>query len=221
MAATGPSRSCSRHSTDPGGGQALHARSLPERLVCLLVRQVVDGLCSGQPNVLYNRLVNRRLLATELARRARRSSWPGWMPFSRRGTCTASRIGKRAFIGGHAKTPVLLVQGPPGTGKSYSTAFAVFARLQGAMQARTNVPGLPVLQDPRRHGRAAQERAGGPGEAAGTSGGRPEALQASISTRDCWTCRCTGWPRKTRRQPALSTWSKTPRRRRTRTTTPT
>ncbi|HEY0069905.1 MAG TPA: ATP-binding protein [Chloroflexia bacterium] len=30
-------------------------------------------------------------------------------------------------------TPVLLVQGPPGTGKSYSTAFAVFARMQGAM----------------------------------------------------------------------------------------
>ena len=31
--------------------------------------------------------------------------------------------------------PVLLVQGPPGTGKSYSTAFAVFARIQGAMLA--------------------------------------------------------------------------------------
>ena len=44
--------------------------------------------------------------------------------------------GKRSFIGGHGSTPVLLVQGPPGTGKSYSTAFAVFARLQGAMQAK-------------------------------------------------------------------------------------
>ena len=42
--------------------------------------------------------------------------------------------GKREFIGGHGKTPVLLVQGPPGTGKSYSTAFAVFARLQAAMR---------------------------------------------------------------------------------------
>jgi hypothetical protein len=42
---------------------------------------------------------------------------------------------KRTFIGGYGKAPVLLVQGPPGTGKSYSTAFAVFARLQGAMQA--------------------------------------------------------------------------------------
>ncbi len=27
------------------------------------------------------------------------------------------------------------MQGPPGTGKSYSTAFALFARLQGAMAA--------------------------------------------------------------------------------------
>src|SRR6185369_10184076 len=43
---------------------------------------------------------------------------------------------KREFIGQHARTPVLLVQGPPGTGKSYSTAFAVFARLQGAMKEK-------------------------------------------------------------------------------------
>jgi predicted RecB family nuclease len=42
---------------------------------------------------------------------------------------------KRAFIGDHAIDPVLLVQGPPGTGKSYSTAYALLARLQGAMAA--------------------------------------------------------------------------------------
>jgi hypothetical protein len=44
--------------------------------------------------------------------------------------------GKREFIGSHGYTPTLLVQGPPGTGKSYSTAFAVFARLQGAMKSK-------------------------------------------------------------------------------------
>ncbi len=43
--------------------------------------------------------------------------------------------GKREFIGDHGATPLLLVQGPPGTGKSYSTAFALFARLQGAIAA--------------------------------------------------------------------------------------
>ena len=44
--------------------------------------------------------------------------------------------GKREFIGSHGATPVLLVQGPPGTGKSYSTAFALLARMQGAMADR-------------------------------------------------------------------------------------
>ncbi|MBA2519063.1 MAG: PD-(D/E)XK nuclease family protein [Chloroflexia bacterium] len=39
------------------------------------------------------------------------------------------------YIGEHGAAPVLLIQGPPGTGKSYSTAFALFARLQGAMAA--------------------------------------------------------------------------------------
>lgn len=42
---------------------------------------------------------------------------------------------KRDYIGAHGADPVLLVQGPPGTGKSYSTAFAIFARIQGALAA--------------------------------------------------------------------------------------
>ena len=46
--------------------------------------------------------------------------------------------GKRDYIGQYGDAPILLVQGPPGTGKSYTTAFALFARLQGAMAA-----GLP------------------------------------------------------------------------------
>jgi len=43
--------------------------------------------------------------------------------------------GKREYISLHGAAPTLLVQGPPGTGKTYSTAFAVLARLQGAMAA--------------------------------------------------------------------------------------
>jgi hypothetical protein len=42
---------------------------------------------------------------------------------------------KQQCIGSHGADPILLVQGPPGTGKSYATAFAVFARLQGALTA--------------------------------------------------------------------------------------
>ncbi|MDQ3539073.1 MAG: AAA family ATPase, partial [Chloroflexota bacterium] len=42
---------------------------------------------------------------------------------------------KRRFIGEYGASPLLLVQGPPGTGKSYSTAFALLARIQGSMAA--------------------------------------------------------------------------------------
>lgn len=42
---------------------------------------------------------------------------------------------KQEYIGSHGGDPLLLVQGPPGTGKSFSTGFAVLARLQGAMAA--------------------------------------------------------------------------------------
>jgi hypothetical protein len=42
---------------------------------------------------------------------------------------------KQEFIGGHADAPLLLVQGPPGTGKSFSTAYALLARVQGALAA--------------------------------------------------------------------------------------
>jgi hypothetical protein len=41
--------------------------------------------------------------------------------------------GKRSYIGEHGGDGLLLVQGPPGTGKSYSTAFALLARFQGAL----------------------------------------------------------------------------------------
>jgi hypothetical protein len=45
---------------------------------------------------------------------------------------------QRAYIGGHGDAPTLLVHGPPGTGKSYCTAFALFARVQGALAAGLN-----------------------------------------------------------------------------------
>lgn len=42
---------------------------------------------------------------------------------------------KRRFIGSMGDAETVLVQGPPGTGKSYTTAFAVWARIQGALAA--------------------------------------------------------------------------------------
>ena len=96
--------------------------------------QVVEGLCAGQPSVLYNRLVQPPAPGNGAGLPGQAAFLAGLDAFLQAGLLHEFEIGKREFIGGHGRTPVLLVQGPPGTGKSYSTAFAVFARLQGAMQ---------------------------------------------------------------------------------------
>ena len=49
---------------------------------------------------------------------------------------------KESYIGAHGGAPLVLVQGPPGTGKTYATAFALLARLQGAMSAQIPWRGL-------------------------------------------------------------------------------
>lgn len=97
--------------------------------------QVVQGLCRGERNRLY------ALLDDPVAWGRDASGTPGQMrflaglvAFRDEGLLHDFEKSKRTFIGGYGKAPVLLVQGPPGTGKSYSTAFAVFARIQGAMQ---------------------------------------------------------------------------------------
>jgi hypothetical protein len=96
--------------------------------------QVVDGLCNGQPNTLYDRLVKAPLPTDAGGRAGQVTFLAGLDAFHAAGHLHDFEAGKRAFIGGHGRTPVLMVQGPPGTGKSYSTAFAVFSRLQAAMK---------------------------------------------------------------------------------------
>ena len=49
---------------------------------------------------------------------------------------------KEGYIGSNGDAPLLLVQGPPGTGKTYATAFALLARVQGAMAAKIPWRGL-------------------------------------------------------------------------------
>ena len=96
--------------------------------------QVVNGLCDGQPSVLYDRLVTPPPAGDGAGLPGQKAFLAGLDAFLQAGLLHEFEIGKREFIGGHGRTPVLLVQGPPGTGKSYSTAFAVFARLQAAMK---------------------------------------------------------------------------------------
>jgi hypothetical protein len=96
--------------------------------------QVVNGLCAGQPSVLYDRLVTPPPAGDGSGLPGQVGFLAGLDAFLRAGLLHEFEAGKRDLIGGHGRTPVLLVQGPPGTGKSYSTAFAVFARLQAAIQ---------------------------------------------------------------------------------------
>ena len=96
--------------------------------------QVVNGLCAGSPNALYDRLVTPPLPGDGAGSAGQKSFLAGLDAFRDAGLLHDFEASKRLFIGQHARTPVLLVQGPPGTGKSYSTAFAVFARLQGALK---------------------------------------------------------------------------------------
>ena len=100
--------------------------------------KVTEGLVAGGRNALYERLADPV--------RAR-ASWPpaaaagqarflaGLDALHTAGALHGFESGKREFIGARGDAPTLLVQGPPGTGKSYSTAFALLARLQGAMAA--------------------------------------------------------------------------------------
>jgi AAA domain/PD-(D/E)XK nuclease superfamily len=98
--------------------------------------QVVNGLCAGSPNVLYDRLVDFPEPGDGSGSSGQASFLAGLDAFNQAGLLHDFEISKREFIGSHARTPVLLVQGPPGTGKSYCAAFAIFARLQGAMQEK-------------------------------------------------------------------------------------
>jgi hypothetical protein len=96
----------------------------------------VNGLCGGSPDVLYDRLVTPPPPGDGSGSQGQKAFLAGLDAFREAGLLHDFEASKREFIGSNAKTPVLLVQGPPGTGKSYSTAFAVFARLQGAMQEK-------------------------------------------------------------------------------------
>lgn len=100
--------------------------------------KVVEGLCAGRPNALYERLAagpSAPVAWPAEASAGQRRFLDGLLALNQVGALHPFEIGKQDYIGGHGDAPLLLVQGPPGTGKSYSTAFALFARLQGAIAA--------------------------------------------------------------------------------------
>jgi hypothetical protein len=100
-----------------------------------LVGEATEG--SGA-HTLYSRLVAPEAAAAAWppeAAAAQERFLAGLEALHAAGALHAFEASKREYIGRHGGDAVLLVQGPPGTGKSYATAFALFARVQGAMAA--------------------------------------------------------------------------------------
>ncbi len=97
----------------------------------------VDGLLAGERNIAYDWMRGEREPVDwpERAALAQRRFLEGLDALQQRGALHPFEPSKRDYIACHGDDQMLLVQGPPGTGKSYSTGFALFARLQGAMAA--------------------------------------------------------------------------------------
>src|SRR5262249_29240139 len=98
--------------------------------------QAVEGLCRGEGTTLYELLAAPSRLDHDASATPGQGRFlAGIYAFQAARLLHDFEKAKRQYIGNYGKVPLLLIQGPPGTGKSYGTAFALFARLQGAMQA--------------------------------------------------------------------------------------
>jgi hypothetical protein len=98
----------------------------------------VVSMTHGLPDTLFNRLDGHMPDAVPWplsAAEGQQQFMGGLDALHLAGALHAFEIDKRAYIAEHGDAPILMVQGPPGTGKSYSTAFALLARTQGAMAA--------------------------------------------------------------------------------------
>lgn len=101
---------------------------------------VTEGLMEGGANAVYAHLAGEAdalppVAWPEVADAAQARFLEGLDALHAVGALHDFDRNQRAYIGEHGGDPLLLVQGPPGTGKSYSTALAIFARMQGAMAA--------------------------------------------------------------------------------------
>ena len=106
---------------------------------CSVITQGLRELDAGGdpiPNALYERV--RTMGAGEVrwpaaAAKGQARFLAGLDAFHAAGLFHPFEESKRDYLGRFGEAPLLVVQGPPGTGKSYSTGFALFARMQGAL----------------------------------------------------------------------------------------
>jgi hypothetical protein len=110
--------------------------------------KLCEELCqqeeAGTPetHTLYSHLARKEAVWEtnwpEDAVQGQRRFYDGLQAFDAQGMFHSFEASKEEYIAHHGGDSVLLVQGPPGTGKSYTSAFALLARVQGALAA--NIP---------------------------------------------------------------------------------
>jgi hypothetical protein len=117
-------------------GETLTLDPNPDSYNAWWALKVSEGLVAGGEHTLYRRITRQPgpdPVWSPDAATAQERFLAGLDALREAGAFHGLEASKREYIGGHGATPLLLVQGPPGTGKSYATAFAIFARMQGAM----------------------------------------------------------------------------------------
>jgi hypothetical protein len=124
---------CSLESTSPGNNNALY-----DRLTTPMHRPIAVAADSDLPTgpalpIAGVGATSRLPCATRLDAQSR--FMDGLVALQQAGAIHPFDANQRDYIASHGNDSTLLVQGPPGTGKSYSTAFALFARMQGALAA--------------------------------------------------------------------------------------
>jgi hypothetical protein len=100
--------------------------------------KVVQGLLNGGSNELFRRVQPNASATVDwppAAQEGQLRFMAGLEAMHKAEAAYAFEPSKIAFIGQHGDAPLMLVQGPPGTGKSFTTAYAILARVQGAMAA--------------------------------------------------------------------------------------
>lgn len=100
--------------------------------------KIITGILGGARNTLHDRLAGLSqgpVHWPDAARQGQERFLHGLVALHADGLLHDFEASKHEYIGRRGDTPALLVQGPPGTGKSYTTAWAVLARIQGAMAA--------------------------------------------------------------------------------------
>jgi hypothetical protein len=122
----------------PRDGETYTVDPNPDDYNGLGLHQTITQVADGRPNTLFDYLVADTPAGPawpEMAREGQRRFLDGLVALHEAGILHGFEPGKHDFIGHGGEEPVVLVQGPPGTGKSYTTSFAIFSRLQGAMAA--------------------------------------------------------------------------------------